>query len=298
MRKILLISALLLLIHSVSGQEFLCKVEILTPKIQGVDQSVFDAMKNSIFEFMNNRKWSELNLTVNERIECTMVLTINQAEQGGDQFSGTLNVVLQRPIYGTSYMSLLTNMVDDNISFTYIPFQPMDYSDNSFNNNLTSIFAYYAYLLLGIELDTFAKYEGTPFYQKAQAVANTAQSSNVPGWQAFESQKNRALLVENLLNQTYQAQRDFYYEYHRLGLDIMSKDVEGGRKTITNSLGNLKKIYDLNTSLYSYQVILEAKRQEIIDIYSEATPAEKMEMINIMKEIDPPNGNKYEAVMK
>lgn len=298
MRKILLISALLLLLGNVSGQEFLCKIQILTPKIQGVDQSVFDAMKNSIFEFMNNRKWSELNLTVNERIECTMVLTINQAEQGGDQFSGTLNVVLQRPIFGTSYMSLLTNMVDDNVSFTYIPFQPMDYSDNSYNNNLTSIFAFYAYLMLGIELDTYAKYEGTPFYQKAQAVANTAQSSNVPGWQAYESQKNRALLVENLLNQTYQAQRDFYYEYHRLGLDIMSKDVEGGRKNITNSLGYLKKVYNLNTSLYSYQVILEAKRQEIVDIFSEASPAEKMEMINIMKEIDPPNGDKYEAVMK
>jgi hypothetical protein len=298
MRKILLISALLLLFGNVSGQEFLCKIQILTPKIQGVDQSVFDAMKNSIYEFMNNRNWSDLNLKINERIECTMVFTINQATQGGDQFSGTLNIVSQRPIFGTSYMSLLTNMVDDNISFTYIPFQPMDFSDNSFNNNLTSILAFYAYLMLGIELDTFAKYEGTPFYQKAQAVANTAQSSNVPGWKAFESQKNRALLVENLLNQTFQAQRDFFYDYHRLGLDVMSKDTEGGRKTITNSLNYLKEIYGLNTSLYSYQVILEAKRQEIIDIFSEATPAEKMQMINIMKEIDPPNGNRYEAVMK
>lgn len=298
MRKIVLAAALLMFFGNVSGQEFLCNVEILTPRIQSVDQSVFDAMQKSIFEFMNNRKWSDLNFTVNERIECTFVLTINEAVQGGDQFKGTLNIVLQRPVYGTSYMSVLTNMVDNNISFTYIPFQPMDFSENSFNSNLTSIFGFYAYLLLGIELDTFSKYEGTPFYQKANAVVNTAQSSNMPGWQAFENQSNRALLVENLLNQTYQAQRDFYYDYHRLGLDVMSNDVEGGREVITNSLSYLKEIFDLNTSLYSFQVILQAKRQEIIDIYSEATSAEKVEMINIMKEIDPPNGNKYEAVMK
>jgi len=298
MKKILLISALLLLLGNVSGQEFLCKIQIQTQGIQGVDQSVFDAMKNSIFEFMNNRKWSELNLTVNERIECTFVLTITEAVQGGDQFGGTLNVVLQRPIYGTSYMSLLTNIVDNNISFRYVPFQPMDYSDNTYNDNLTSTLAFYAYLLLGIELDTYSKYEGTAYYQRAQAVANTAQSSNIPGWQAFDSQKNRALLVQNLLNQTYQAQRDFYYEYHRMGLDVMSKDIDGGRAVITKSLVNLKKIYDLNSTIYSFQVILEAKRQEIIDIYSEATPAEKIEMINIMKQIDPPNGDKYDAVMK
>jgi hypothetical protein len=298
MRKILLISALLLLLENVSGQEFICKVQVQTQGIEGVDQSVFDAMKNSIFEFMNNRKWSELNLTVSERIECTFVFTITSAVQGGDQFKANLNVVLQRPIYGTSYMSLITNIVDKDINFSYVPYQPMDYSDNTFNDNLTSVLAFYAYLMLGYELDTYAKYEGTPFYQKAQAVAITAQSSNSPGWQAFDSQQNRALLVQNLLNQTYQAQRDFFYDYHRLGLDIMSKDVEGGRKVITNSLGYLKKVYNLNPTIYSYQVILEAKRQEIIDIYSEATPSEQVEMINIMKEIDPPNGDKYEAVMK
>lgn len=298
MRKILFISALLLLFGNVSGQEFLCKVQIMTQKVQGVDQSVFDAMKNSIFEFMNNRKWSDLNLAINERIECTMVLTIDEAVQGGDQFSGSMNIVLQRPVYGTSYMSVLTNMVDESIRFNYVPFQSMDYSDNTFNDNLTSILAFYAYFLLGMELDTYAKYQGTPYYQMAQAVANTAQSSNVPGWQAFESQKNRALLVENMLNQSYQAQRGFLYDYHRLGLDIMSKDVDGGRQEIGKTLSYLKTVYELNRSLYSYQVLLEAKRQEIIDVFSEATPSEKIDMINIMKEIDPPNGNKYEAVMK
>ena len=298
MRKILILSAFLLIFGSVSGQEFICKIQILTPRIQGVDPSVFDAMKNSIFEFMNNRRWSDLNLTINERIECTMVITIDEAVQGGDQFAGSMNIVLQRPVYGTSYMSVLTNMVDENIRFSYVPFQSMDYSDNNFNDNLTSILAFYAYFLLGMELDTYAKYQGSQYYQKAQAVANTAQSSNIAGWQAFESQKNRALLVENMLNQTYQAQRDFLYDYHRLGLDLMSKDINGGRQEVGKTLSYLKAVYELNRSLYSYQVLLEAKRQEIIDIFSEATPSEKIDMINIMKEIDPPNGSKYESVMK
>lgn len=297
-RTIIIIFVLLFSFNRVSAQELFCKIQIQTPTIQGIDPSVFDAMKTSMYEFMNNRKWSDMNLKMEERIECTIILTITQATQGGDQFSGNINLVVQRPVFGTSYNSLVVNIVDENVSFRYVPFQSMEFSDNSFSDNFTSILAYYAYLVLGLELDTFGKYQGTPYYQKAQAVATTAQSSNEPGWQAYESQKNRALLVENLLNQTFQAQRDFFYDYHRLGMDVMSKDVEGGRRVILKTLDYLQQIYNLRPGLYSFQVILEAKRQEIINIFSEASPAEKIEMLNIMKEIDPPNGTKYEQVMK
>jgi len=298
LQKLIIALFFVVLVHGSSAQEFLCKVQVEARQIAGVDPSVFDALEKTVFEFMNNRSWSGLNLKIEERIECMMLFTIEGAEQGGDKFSGKLNVVLQRPIYGTDYNSVVINLVDKDIQFTYTPYQGMEYADNVFNDNLTQILAYYAYLMLGLDMDTYSRYGGTIFYQKAQVVAQTAQNSNYKGWQLFEGPKNRYQLVENLLNTSYNDLRSMIYEYHRLGLDIMLEDNQNGRKAITKSLGYLKAVYDKRPNIYSLQVMIEAKRQEIISIYGEATPAEKVAMINIMSAIDPPNGNKYEAVNK
>jgi len=298
LKKVIIALFFVALVRGSFAQEFLCKVQIESRQIAGVDPSVFEAMEKSIFEFINNRAWSGLNLKIEERIECTMIITMETAEQGGDKFSGKLNVVLQRPIYGTDYNSVVINLVDNDIQFTYTPYQAMEYADNVFNDNLTQILAYYAYLMLGLDMDTYSLFGGTIYYQKAQVVAQTAQNSNYKGWQLFEGPKNRYQLVENLLNTSYNDLRSMIYEYHRLGLDVMVEDNIAGRKAITKSLGYLKGVYDKRPNLYSMQVMLEAKRQEIISIYGEATPSEKVAMINIMSSIDPPNGNKYEAVNK
>lgn len=298
MNKILLIFFVFLLSTGISAQEFLCNVQIQSQKIQGVDPSVFESMEKSIFEFMNNRKWSDQNFLIEERLECTMVITINQANQGGDEFTGTLNIVLQRPIYNTDYNSVIINLVDNDFQFKYTPFQSMEYADNSFTDNLTQVMAFYAYLMLGLDYDTFSLYGGTAFFEKANSVVSVAQNTNFTGWQVFEGPKNRAQLVENILNTSYQTLRKMMYEYHRKGLDVMSDKVDPGRQAITASLGSLKTVYEKRPGLYYLQVILEAKRQEIMDIYSEATPAEKVSMINIMKEVDPPYGNRYDDVMK
>ena len=174
----------------------------------------------------------------------------------------------------------------------------MEYADNTFTDNLTQILAYYAYMMLGLDFDTFSLYGGTTFFEKANAVVSVAQNSKFTGWQVIEGPKNRAQLVENITNSSYQSLRQLMYEYHRKGLDVMSDKAEQGRQAITASLKNLKSVYDKRPGLYYLQVILEAKRQEIIDIYSEATPAEKVSMLNIMKEVDPPYSNRYEEVMK
>lgn len=297
-KKILLSLLLILFARGAFAQEFLCNVQIQFQQVAGVDPSVFDAMEKSIFEFMNNRKWSQFNMGVQERIECTMIFTIENARQGGDEFAAKLNLVLQRPIFGTDYNSVVINLVDDNVNFKYVPYQSMDYSDNAFNDNLTQILAYYAYLMLGLDFDTYSLEGGTQFYEKAMAVVQTAQSSNFKGWQAFEGPKTRYGLVENLLNTSYNNIRKVLYEYHRKGLDVMAENMENGRTVITNSLGDLKSVYDKRPNLYLFQVVLEAKRQEIINVYQEASPSEKVAMINIMSEVDPPNGNKYEAVNK
>jgi hypothetical protein len=297
-RRILFVISFFLIVLAGQSQELYCKVQIQYQQIQGVDPTVFESMEKAIFEFMNNRKWSTASFQLNEKIEATLILTISGAKQGGDEFSGSLNLVLQRPVYGTDYNSVVINLVDNDVAFQYTPFQSMEYADNTFSDNLTQILAFYAYLMLGLDFDTFSLLGGSQYLEKALAVASVAQNSNFKGWQAFEGPRNRYQLAENLTNSSYNDIRKFLYEYHRLGLDVMTEKMEEGRAAITKSLGYLKNVFDKRPGLYSLQVILEAKRQEIINIYEEASPAEKIAMINIMSNIDPPNGTKYEAVNK
>jgi len=300
MKKIVVIFFALYLFTPLAGQELLVDVQIQHQQIQGVDASVFDEMQKSISDFLINRKWTDINFQIEERIHATMVFTFNNAEQGGDKFSGQLNVVLQRPVFGTDYNSVLLNLVDKDIDISYMPFQTMNYSDNTFTDNLTSLLAYYAYLMIGVEMDSFSLYGGAPYYEKALAVTQSAQNATYQykGWQAMEGPNDRYHLIETLLNSSYQPIRDFLYAYHRLGLDMMADNLDRGPETITASLEDFKKVFDKRPSLYLLQVMLETKRQEIINIYSEATPAEKVAMLNIMKEVDPPYGSRYEQVMK
>jgi len=277
------------------SQEFLGNIQIQSQQVDGIDPSVFTNMQTSLFEFMNNRVWSDYNYQIEERVEFTMIITISSV-RGSDNFSGSLNLVLQRPIYGTDYNSVVVNLVDNDIRFDYVPNQSMEYSDGTYNSNLTSILAYYAYLMLGLDFDTYVLNGGTQYYEKALAVALAAQNSSEKGWLAFEGPKNRYQLVENIMNPSYSDLRKLLYEYHLKGLDIMIDDKVGGRAVIANSLNYFKKVYDKRSGLYSLQVFIEAKRPEIINIFSQASPAEKTQMINTMKEVDPPNGTRYEAV--
>jgi len=279
------------------SQEFLGNIQIQHQSIDGVDPSVFSNMETTIFEFMNNRVWSSYNYKIEERIEFTMVLTLSEV-QGSDIFGGSINLVLQRPIYGSDYNSVIINIVDDDLRFEFIPHQSMQYSDGTYTTNLTSILAYYAYLMLGLDFDTYSLEGGTEFYEKAMAVVTAAQNSNEKGWQAFEGPKNRYQLVENILNPSYSELRALLYEYHLKGLDIMSDDLIGGRAVVGKTLKYLENVYNKRSGLYFLQVVTEAKRDEIINIFTKASPAEKTDMINIMREVDPPNGTRYEAVNK
>lgn len=292
LKRILVLVVVMIIAKNILAQEFLCNVQIQTPRIEGIDKSVFDAMRTSIFEFINTRKWSNYNMKIEERITCTMIITINEVIST-DDFGGKINLVLERPIYGTDYNSVVINIVDNDIRFRYVPSQPMEFIEGSYTNNLTSILGFYAFLMLGLDFDTFSSEGGTTFYEKSMAVATAAQSGNELGWRAFEGPKNRYQLVEGLLNSSYDQVRTFLYEYHRKGLDVMSKDKTLGREAISNSLDYLKNVYDKRPGLYLLQVVTEAKRDEIINIFKEASPAEKTNMITIMKEIDPANGSRY-----
>ncbi|MEI7498834.1 MAG: DUF4835 family protein [Bacteroidota bacterium] len=281
-----------------NAQELNCMVSVSTPKIEGTDRRVFETLQTAMYEFINNRKWTNFNVAAEERIECTFLLTIND-RLSTDEFRGTLNVVLRRPVFNSAYNTVLLNYIDKGIQFKYVEYQPLDYSDGSFTSNLTSLLAYYSYTVLGFYFDSFSPSGGTPFFEKAQEVVNAAQNSSEPGWKAFESDKNRWWLVNNYLNPANSGLRDFAYGYNRQGLDMMYEKVDQGRASITQGIDVLQKIYNLKPNLFALQLIYDAKRDEIINIYSDqrVPPMEKTNVVNILKEIDPSNSSKYQVIL-
>ena len=281
------------------SQELNCMININTPKLEGTDKKIFETLQNAMYEFVNNRKWSNFNFKQEERIECTMVITIND-RLSADEFRGTMNVVIRRPILSSAYNSVLLNTIDKNIQFRYVEYQPLDFSDGTFSSNITSILAFYSYTILGFYFDSYSPSGGSPFFEKAQEVVNSAQNSSDPGWKAFESEKNRYWLINNYLNSANSGLREFAYRYHRLGLDQMYEKVDQGRTVTSECLEILQKVYNAKPNLYALQLIFDAKRDEFVNIYADqrVAPMEKSNITNLLKEIDPSNSSKYQAIQE
>ncbi len=278
------------------AQEFMCQVTVNSPQVEGTEKKVFQTLQTELYEFVNNRKWTNYVYKTEERIECSIMITVTD-RISSDQFKGKVNVVLQRPVYKTSYNTNLLNLVDKDFDFKYVEFEPLIFSEDTYTSNLTSMVAYYLYIMLGLDADSFSKNGGTQYYEKARSVVNAAQNSPDRGWKAFESLKNRYWLVENLLNNTYSRFREGIYTYHRMGLDLMSENMELGRGGVSECLDDLQKINREKTGLYITQLFLDAKRDELINIYSQAAPMDKTKFINIMKEVDPANSSRYQQIM-
>jgi hypothetical protein len=294
--RFLLIVLFLSLISNVRSQEFLCDIRVTAQSIEGTDRRVFEAMQEALYDFMNNRKWSNVNIKVQERIECTMLITIKE-RVSSDEFKGTLNLILRRPIFNSSYNSVVLNYVDENFQFRYIESQPLDYNENTYSSSLTATLAYYAYMFLGMDFDTYSLYGGDPFYKAAEGIVNSAQNANEKGWKAFDGNRNRYWMVENLQNAAYRPIRQFIYEYHRLGLDVMSEKPDEGRAKIAETLNFLNTIHSNRPSLFVLQLMIDAKRDEIINVFSKGSPQEKTKVVNIMREIDPANASSYEKIL-
>ena len=297
-RRILLALVFLITLAGASAQELNCSVSINTPKIQGTERRIYETLQNAIREFMNNRKWSNYNFREGERIECTILITIND-RIGTDEFRGTMNVVVRRPVLNAAYNTVLLNALDKNIQFRYVEYQPLDYNDGTFTSNLTSLMAYYSYTIMGFYFDSFSPSGGTPFFQKAQEIVNSAQNASEIGWKAYESEKNRWWLTNNYMNSANSGLRDFAYRYHRLGLDQMYEKVDQARTVISQGIEVLQGIYNAKPGLYALQLIFDAKRDEIINIFSDqrVAPMEKSNAVNILKEIDPGSSSKYQAIL-
>lgn len=281
---------------SASSQEFICQINVSSPQIQGSDRTVYQEMQQQLYEFVNNQKWTNYEYRHEEKIECTMMITISD-RLSTDEFKGTINLQLRRPIYRTSYNSVVLNYIDKEFQFKYLEGQTLDFNENTFTSNLTSTIAFYIYMYLGLDNDTYSKNGGTQYYQKAQNIVNSAQNSSERGWKAFETLKNRYWMVENLLNSKYSGIREALYKYHRLGLDAMTENMEIGRAAISESIDLLKMVNREQPGLFILQLFLEAKADEIVNIFSQASPMEKTRVVNILKEIDPSNAQKYQKIL-
>ena len=295
MKRLLVLFLLTLMTASLSAQDFQCQVSINSSKISGSNRERYNSLQQELYKFINDRKWCQYTLKTNERIECGLM--INLTEVSGDVLKGTMTVQLHRPVYKTNYKTTVLNFQDKKIQFTYNEGQPLEYDDNVNLNQLTSLIAYYLNLFLALDFDTFSMNGGSPYYAKCQNIVNLCQSVAEPGWQSFESgQNNRYWLVENLTNGTYGKIHEFLYNYHRLGLDVMADNPDGGRAVIFEALKSLQQVARQKSNLVIVQYMVGAKSDEIINIFKEGLANEKTQVVNIMKQLDPANSSKYDAI--
>ncbi len=296
-KKLILILTVSFLSFPVLAQELDCSVRVNSRMVEGSDKEVFNNMQKAIFEFMNNTKWSDYEFQINERIECTFLFTIND-RISADEFSGKLNVVVRRPVFGSSYNTPLLNWEDKNIHFYFIENQPIEFNENTYTTNLASILGFYANIILGLDFDSYSKFGGSEFFTRAQNIVSIAQSGNETGWSSFDSQKNRYWLAENYTNNSYAAIREASYLYHRKGLDKMQDNVDMGRSKVVEAIELLKVVNEQRPNLFILQLFMEAKSDEIVDIFKEGTSMEKTTVVNIMKELDPANSTQYDKIMQ
>jgi hypothetical protein len=301
MRKPVILILLLLLPGYLAAQELRCNVQVVSQQIQGTNKQVFQTLQNAIYEFMNNRVWTTHVYTMEERIECNLMFNITE-QPSADEFKGTLTIQSRRPVFNTNYNTVTLNFVDYDIQFRYVEFAPLEFDLNSHLSNLTSILAFYAYYILGLDYDTFSLMGGTPYFTNAERIVLNAQNAAESGWKPMDdlAHKSRYWLVKDMLDTDYEPVREFNYRYHRLGLDIMDEKVAEGRAEITSSLELLQQVYRKRPDPYMYllSLVFNAKVDELVSVYTESFPEERNRAHAILTEVDKPNTNKYKAILE
>jgi len=295
MKKIIVSLFLITAIFQVWAQDFQCAISINSQKIAGTNYEKFNSLQQGLYKFVNDRKWCQYTLKTNERIECSIL--INLESQSGDVYKATMTLQLQRPVFKSNYKTSVLNFQDKSVQFNYVDGDPLEYAEGSNLSQLTSLIAFYLNLFLAVDFNTFSMNGGAPYFSKCQDILNLNQSAVEPGWKSFESgQNNRYWLMENFTNTTYSKFNEFLYQYHRLGLDVMAETPDVGRAAILEALKLLQQVNRQRTSLYLMTILVQTKQQEIIEIFKEGSPSEKQQAIQIMKQIDPSNVTKYEAI--
>lgn len=301
MRKkalLLFFAIMFILADAVRAQELQARVTLNYSQIQGTDASVFEDLKQTLTQFINDRQWTNLQFQKNERIPCNFNITVTKYDNSSNLFTCKATIQANRPVYNSTYTSTIYNNTDNDFNFNYAQFDQLQFNEENVDNQLTALVAYYAYLIIGINLDTFAPMGGEEVLQQCMNLANNSQNLNFPGWKAFDNGRNRFAIINDYLDGSMKTFRQFQYDYYRTGLDEMANNAERGRTNITIAIENdLKKCHEDNPMSMLPQIWTDYKRDELANIYKgKGTQKEKESVYNILFSINASQNSAWEKI--
>ena len=270
---------------AVSAQELNCKVEINTDQVEGTNKQVFTTLQEAMNDYMNTNVFTNNQFSANEKIDCRLFFTVKEYNDG--KITGDLQVQSSRPVYNSTYTTPLLNFKDTKIDFNYMENEPLVFTLDRMESQLTAILNFYAYLILALDYDSFSPRGGEPYFERLKTIVQQAQSSGETGWKAFEDTKNRSAVLSAFTDQSTQSLRDLLYNYHRKGLDEMSVSPDKGRAKITESLDVIKEVYSKAPMSVGLSMFKDAKFDELVNVYSKATSEERNKVYNILQDIYP-----------
>ena len=297
--KLLVVLVLMFLpsVASAEGEELNATVSLNASKVQGSNTEVFTMLQDAVTEFINSRRWTSNTYEENERIMCNFSFVVNSYSNDGS-FDCSLMVQATRPVFGSSYSSMLFKYEDASIKFKYQPYDRLEFVEDNLDNNLTAVIAFYVYTIIGMDLDSMGELGGSEFLNKALMIAGNAQNLGDAGWRAGSNSNNRYSIIDDYMNGALEPVRKLMYKYHRLGLDTMFKNADDGRKAVTESLSLLKKAYDDRPMAYFTRLFTEYKVDEIVNVYSKCTLDEKRDVVKILTEINPSLSSEWDKITK
>lgn len=297
--KTFVVFLLSLLVSAASvAQELNCRVEINTSQLEGTNKSVFETLQNAVNEYVNTTQWTNTQFSPNEKIECTLFFTITKYDESTGAMEGSLQVQSIRPVYNSSYTTTLINFKDNKIEFAYQENEPLIHSDTNMESQLTQILNFYIYLILAVDFDSFSPRGGDAYFSRLETIVQQGQSSGESGWKAFEDTKNRAAVLAAFTEPSTRRLRDLYYDYHLQGLDQMSVSPDKGRKTIDTSLDILTEIYKVAPMSVGLSMFKDAKLDELVNIYSKATPEERQHAYDVLSAIFPTEQQRLDQIKR
>jgi hypothetical protein len=287
-------------ISSTFSQELNCQVSVLTDarvEVNSTEQEIIKQMKQSVYDFMNDTKWTEDEFKTEERINCNIQIQIKTIPSTGN-YTGYIQVQFNRPAFNSNYNSVLFNFQDDDVAFSFSRNAVLQYNENQYKDNLTSILSFYAYFILGMDYDSFSLKGGTPHFTKAQQIVTNAQVSGAAGWKANETGKrNRYWLVENILQPAFEPVRECNYMYHRKGIDMLYENKVAGKKAIYDALNKLTPVVQRNPNNLNTLNFLYSKIQEFKNVLSDSETKEKTDFVNLLKKLDSGNSSRYQEIL-
>ena len=297
MRKIFFALLQLFIVTNVVAQELQVKVTINSSQVEGSDKSVFENLQQTLEQWMNDKQWTELQFQQNERINVTFNITVQKYDKGNNRFTCTAMIQANRPVYNSAYTTTLYNNKDGDFNFDFVQFDQLNFMEENVDNQLTALMAYYAYLIIGLDLDSFGPMAGTEVLRRCMNLTNNAQDLGFPGWKAFEDSRNRFAIINDYLDEAMKPFRQLQYDYYRKGLDEMSNNAERGRTNVSEALELLKQAHQDKPLSLLPQIWTDYKRDELANIYKgKGTQKEKEAVYNILFNLNASQSNAWEKI--